>query len=692
MNGKRTQWRETAVLVLAAVAAYGPALGAGFVFDDWILLVHHPLIQAADGLRRIWATTEAPDYYPVTWTSWWLQWRLWGNDPFGYHAVNVLLHAVNVVLLVRVLRAVFGAPTPVPSVGGERRTAPTPGPSVGGERRTAPTPGPSGEGERGMSDLAWWVGLVFAVHPVNVSAVAWVSSHKTVLCTSLFLASVLAWLRWQGIGTVTAKRQQAGALHISARWYMASLGLFALSLLAKPGAVMWPVVMLGLAWWKHRPVTLRDFIRCLPFLVLSAAIAPVTVWFQGVRVLAGESAEVGGLLTRLALAGQAVWFYVWKALAPVGLCAIYPKWPIDTGNPVVYLPGVAVVAVLAACAWRGWAAGRTRKGAPTIGDETGRGRTEARPSEGGGGLWRAVVAGFGYYVVMLFPVLGFFDQGFYRYTWVADHWQYLALPGLIALVVGAVQSSAFRVQGSGFTVVPKESRSRPEGRSHNVKVVVAGAVVVVLAVLTWKQATLYHDDERLWLDTIAKNPAAWLAHYNLGIVLAQQGKFDEAVASYEQALRYKPDDVETLDNLGAALNAQGRLAEAVARWRQAVRYRPTDAAAHNNLGIAYARQGDLDRARREFKLALMIEPNDFESRANLGSVYLSLGRYAEAAAQFQAALRINPNVMSLRLSLGVALTQLGWKDEAMAELRAVLQVEPSNSVARAALRQLGVAE
>jgi Flp pilus assembly protein TadD len=289
-------------------------------------------------------------------------------------------------------------------------------------------------------------------------------------------------------------------------------------------------------------------------------------------------------------------------------------------------------------------------------------------------------------------VLGFFDQGFYRYTWVADHWQYLALPGLIALVVGAVQSSAFRVQGSGFTVVPKESRSRPEGRSHNVKVVAAGAVVVVLAVLTWKQATLYHDDERLWRDTIAKNPAAWLAHYNLGIVLAQQGKFDEAVASYEQALRYKPDDVETLDNLGAALNAQGRLAEAVARWRQAVRYRPTDAAAHNNLGIAYARQGDLDRARREFKLALMIEPNDFESRANLGSVYLSLGRYAEAAAQFQAALRINPNVMSLRLSLGVALTQLGWKDEAMAELRAVLQVEPSNSVARAALRQLGVAE
>ncbi len=647
--------RENVVLVVAAVLAYLPALRAGFVFDDWILLVHHPLIQASDGLRRIWATAEAPDYYPVTWTSWWLQWRLWGNDPFGYHAVNLALHAVNVVLLVRVLR-----------------------------RLEAPG--------------AWWVGLLFAVHPVNVSAVAWISSHKTLLCMAFFLASVLAWLRFVGEG---ARRWW---------WYAASIGLFALSLLAKPGAVMWSVVMLGLAWLEEtRSIASGDgwrprrsvALHCLPFLVLSAAIAPVTVWFQGVRVLAGESAEVGGFLTRLALAGQAVWFYVWKALAPVGLCAIYPKWPIDTGNPLVYVPGVAVVAVFAWCAWCGWrgrkarggvaTAGRDKNVAPTtmIGD-AGRDR-EVAPTRGGrtadGGLGsgrptgegcRAVLMGFGYYVVMMFPVLGFFDQGFYRYTWVADHWQYLALPGLIAL--GVERASSLSAHGE---------RRQPRWSPHNV---LGAAVVVVLAVLTWRQAALYHDDERLWRDTIAKNPAAWLAHYNLGIVLAQQGKFDEAIASYEQALRYKPDDVETLDNLGAALNAQGRLAEAVTRWRQAVRYRPTDAAAHNNLGIAYARQGDLDRARREFKLALMIEPNDFESHANLGSVYLSLGRFAEAAEQFQAALRIRPDVMSLHLSLGVALTQLGWKDEALAELRMVLQVEPSNSVARAALRQLGVAE
>ncbi len=647
MTGKRSELRENLALVVAAVLAYLPALRAGFVFDDWILLLNHPLIQAADGLRRIWATTEAPDYYPITWTSWWLQWRLWGNDPFGYHAVNLALHAVNVVLLVRVLR-----------------------------RLEAPG--------------AWWVGLLFAVHPVNVSAVAWISSHKTLLCMLFFLASVLAWLRFVGEG---ARRW---------RWYIASVGLFALSLLAKPGAVMWPVVMLGLVWWRRGQVTLRDFFQCLPFLVLSAAIAPVTVWFQAVRVLGGESAEVGGFLTRLALAGEAIWFYVWKALAPVGLCAIYPKWRIDTGNPLVYVPGAAVVAVFAWCAWCGWrerkvrnevaTAGRDKNVAPTttaVGD-AGRDR-EVAPTRGGktadggrgtgrptGEVWRAVWVGFGYYVVMMFPVLGFFDQGFYRYTWVADHWQYLALPGLIALVVE--RASSLSAHGE---------RRRPRWSPHHV---LGTAVVVVLAALTWRQATLYHDDERLWRDTIAKNPSAWLAHYNLGIVLAQQGKFDEAIASYEQALRYKPDDVETLDNLGAALNAQGRLAEAVTRWRQAVRHRPADAAAHNNLGIAYARQGDLDRAQREFKLSLMINPNDFESHANLGSVYLSQGRFAEAAEQFHAALRINPGVMSLHLSLGVALTQLGWKDEALAELRMVLQVEPSNSVARAALRQLGVAE
>jgi Flp pilus assembly protein TadD len=580
--------RETGVIVLAVALAYLPALRGGFVFDDWILLVQHPLVHAADGLRRIWLTTEAPDYYPVTWTMWWLEWQLWGANPFGYHLVNIVLHAVNAILIVQVLRRL----------------------EVRG---------------------AWFAGLVFAVHPVNVAAVAWISEQKTMLCMGFFLGTMLAYLRFE------SNRQW--------RWYAASVGWFALSLLAKPAAVMWPVVLLGMAWWRKRQVTRRDLVQCLPFTLMSVAIAPVTVWFQAVRVLGGEPARTDGFLARLAGAGWAVWFYLFKALVPVQLCMIYPRWQIDPRNLLVYLPGLLLVIALATC----WVKRQT---------------------------WgRDALAGAGYFLVMLFPVLGFFDQGYYRYSFVADHWQYLPIVGVIALVVGGGRLSA------------RFGRSRPEGRSP--RLILGVVIVIFLGVLTWNQSRLYLNDETLWRDTVKKNPSAWLAQCNLGIALAQQGQLDEAVAAYGNALRYKPDDADTLSNLGTVLAQQGRTAEAIDHWRLALRYRPDDSVAHNYLGIAYSQQGNPELARREFLAFTLLRPNDFEAHANLGSVYLTLGRLPEAAKQFQAALRINPTVMPVQLSLGVTLARLGEVEGATAALTEVLRVEPSNHVARAALAQLG---
>ena len=549
----RFQFRETAVIALAAVLVYLPSLRGGFVFDDWILLIQQPLIHAADGLRRIWFTAEAPDYYPVTWTSWWLQWQLWGAHPLGYHVVNVLLHAVNAVLVFQVLKRL----------------------EVRG---------------------AWLAGLLFAVHPVNVAAVAWISEQKTTLAMLFFLTTVLSYLRFEKDGRWG--------------WYTMSVGCYLLSLLAKPAAVMWPVVLLGLAWWKRRPVTRRDLVQCLPFVLLSLVIAPLTVWFQAVRVLEGQTARADGFLARLAGAGWAVWFYLFKALVPVRLSMIYPKWEIDPANVFGYLPGLLLVAVLAYC----WSKRAT---------------------------WgRDVLAGGGYFLVMLFPVLGFFDQGFYRYSLVADHWQYLPILGVIALAASGAAK-----------LVARSDELRRTGAAR----ALGAAVVITFGGLTWVQSGVYLDDETLWRDTVAKNPTAWLAHYNFGVQLAAKGQLAEATAAYEAAVRLKPDYADALSNLGIALWQQGRTEEAMSRWRAAVRCQPDHIETLNNLGAAYAQRADFKRAAFYFSLVLTLQPNDSEAHANLGMVYLSQGKRAQAAAQFQAALRADPMNQVAR----AALQQLG---------------------------------
>jgi tetratricopeptide (TPR) repeat protein len=552
----RFPFREAAVIVLAAVLAYLPALRGDFVFDDSILLIEQQLIHAADGLWRIWFTAEACDYYPVTWTVCWLQWQLWGPHPLGYHIVNILLHAVNAVLVFQVLKRL----------------------EIRG---------------------AWLAGLLFAVHPVNVAAVAWISEQKTTLAMLFFLATVLSFLRFE-------RNQRWG-------WYFLSVGCYLLSLLAKPAAVMWPVVLLGLAWWRRRRLARADFARSLPFLLLSVVIAPVTVWFQAVRVLGGHVARTDGFPARLASAGWAVWFYLFKALIPVRLSMIYPKWEINPANVLVYLPGLLLVAGLVWC----WSKHKTWGG--------------------------DILAGCGYFVVMLFPVLGFFDQGFYRYSLVADHWQYLPIVGIIALVAGGAAKAVAR------SMEARRTAARALGT----------AVIIILGALTWVQSGVYFNNETLWRDTVAKNPNAWLAHYNLGVQLAAKGQFADAMASYEEAVRLKPDYADALGNLGVALAQQGRMEEAMARWRTALRYQPDHAETLNNLGTASARRGDFENAALYFSRVLKTQPNDADAHASLGMVYRSQGKVTQAIEQFQAALRCNPANESARR----ALAQLGASEQ-----------------------------
>jgi len=269
-------------LVLAVALCYLPAMSAGFVWDDDLLVTENPLVKGADSLPYIWASSAATDYTPLTTTAFWLQWRLWADNPVGYHFVNILLFALSALLLWRVIELLA-------------------------------IPG------------AWLGALLFAVHPVNVASVAWIAELKNALSLPLYLAAVACWLRFLDSRKI-------------APWLLA-LAATALALLSKGSTVILPLVLLLCLWWKQRRVRGCDLLWLLPFFLLAALGALATIHFQSRLVEAAPAP----MPERIARAGHAIWFYLGKDVWPFALCAVYPKWRLD-GNflPLILAAGLAV--------------------------------------------------------------------------------------------------------------------------------------------------------------------------------------------------------------------------------------------------------------------------------------------------------------------------------------------------------------
>ncbi len=540
------------LLVGLTFIAYLPALRGGFVFDDGPLIIMNRLVRAHDGLYRFWFTTEASDYYPLTGSFWWLQWRVFGYHAIGYHAVNILLHTANAILVwVILLRLKI--------------------------------PG------------AWLAGLVFALHPVNAATVAWISEQKNTLSMLFSAVAFLLYLRFYEDGRW--------------RWYGFSLAAFLLALFSKTAVVMLPVVLLGCVWWVRGRLRWKDLVCSAPFFVFSLALGLVTIWFQHHRALQGHLVRSDGFLARLAAAGWVPWFYLYKTLLPVHLTLMYPKWSIDASRWVSYLPG----ALLFLCFLVFW---RER-------------RTWGRP----------LLFGLGYFVATLVPVLGFFDQGFYSYSLVADHWQYYSIVGVIALTVAAGEEVFRRI-----------------GDQHRWwGMAVAVGMLAMLGAATWQRGCVYASEEALWQDTVSKNPQAWRACINLGAALKQAGKLEAAVGYFEQALRLQPDSAEAHNDLGDALWQQGKMPEAIRHFEQALRIKPQYAEAHGNLGNALAQLGRDQEAIRHFEQALQINPDFAEVHNNLGNALLRQGKIPEAIEHYQQALRIYPEFAEAHLNLAIAL-------------------------------------
>jgi len=541
-NAWRSPGAGAALIALLTVLVYLPALRAGLVWDDRSLITENPLIKASDGLYRFWFTADTPDYRPLTWSLWWLEWRLWGANAMGYHMVNVLLHAADALLVWVVLRRLK-------------------------------IPG------------AWLAAAVFAVHPVNVATGAWISEQKNTLSMLLFAVAILLYLRFDERGRW--------------RWYGLSLVSCWLAVLSKTAVVMLPVVLLGCLWWRHGRIRMRDWLCALPYFAASLALSVVTI-IQHHRALEGTAVQTGGFPARLATAGWVPWFYLSKALLPIDLTVVYPKWEVDPSRWVSYMPGIILVGGLIVFWWK-------------------------RRSWG-----RPLFFALGYFVVMLFPVLGFFDQAFYRYSWVADHWQYYSIIGVIALMVAA-----------GVAVC------RHMGERGRVGGVLASAILLaVLGGASWKRTHVYADSETLWRDNVARNPNAWVAQYNLGVLLRESHRIQDAIAQYQETLRIKPDVPEAYYSLGVALGQIGRVREAIADYEQALRIEPHYVNAQNNLAwllatSAPAEGGDPVRAVALARMACDRPGDEAAARLDtLAVAYAAAGQFRDAIATSQKAIAV----------------------------------------------------
>lgn len=617
-NGRRMQharqqsdgrwWIGALALLLLVFACYYPSIQGDFIWDDDANVSANPTLRSLKGLALTWSDPHAnQQFYPLTHTSFWIEYQLWELWPTGYRLTNLLLHALIAILLWRALRRLA-------------------------------LPG------------AWAAAAIFAVHPVHVETVAWITERKNLLSAVFYMASFLVYWKW-----AVADTDQRGRGR-----YVAALLLFGCALLSKSAIVTLPVILLLLLWWKRGRLQRADLLPVLPMVAMGLAMGIATWILEHGHVGASGAAWKLSLSERLIVSSRALWFYATKLILPFDLNFIYPRWVLERWHWLFPIAAAALPLLL----WR-W---REKIG-------------------------RGPFTGVAYFGLTLSPALGLIGFYFQIYAFVQDHLQYLASIGLIATATALAARHL-------------ASRSRIAAQ------LLLALLLLLLGGMSWQRSAIFTDQERLWTETLARNPDAWMARVNLGLVYEAQERRDEALEQYRlaltddnllkdkahfniarildqrgasakaeqhyrQALEFNPNSVEALIGYGNLMTYAERTDEAISYYRRALEVEPRAVIARYNLAMRLSSQGLNTQAELELREALRQVPFYVDAMDGLGRILGLQDRHAEAAEQYRGVLSYDPSRAEIHYNLAHSLERLEDLDQAEFHYREAIRLQPT---------------
>jgi tetratricopeptide (TPR) repeat protein len=570
------------LLAGSTLASYWPVLSCGFIsLDDPTYFSDNAQVLGGLSWASVfWAFRSyyASNWHPLAWLSHMLDAEVFGKGAMGPHGVNLLFHIANALLLFFLLRKMTGA-----------------------HWRSA------------------FVAGLFALHPLHVESVAWISERKDVLSTFFGMLSLLAYARHVQESGVASLKSKA--------WYWLALACYSLGLMSKPMLVTLPFVMLLLDYWplqRFRPSHLPRLLwEKTPFMLMSAASSVVTVLAQKAAM-----ASIIRLSMHQRVVNATVSYarYLGKTFWPLELALPYPHpgiWPVEEIALAAALTGaISVGAVLAArrfpFAFTGW-------------------------------FW---------FCGMLVPVIGLIQVGVQS---MADRYTYMPLIGLFLVLVWGLAAAAARWRVPGPAVG-----------------MAAATVLVLCGIRTHQQVGLWHDSERLFRHALAVTKDNSVALNVMGIALAQQGRLDEAVKYYRWSLQLQPTDADAHFNLGNALVDQRQYAEAVASFEATLSLKPEYYEARNNLANTLVKLGRPGQAAEQYRLALKQQPDAARIHVNLAAILAGQGDYGAAALHYRRALKEMGDDAGIHYALGLALAMQGRWDEAIAHYNQTLRHWPDN--------------
>lgn len=528
--------------------AYSQVFDAGYIWDDHAHVSQNPTLKDFHGLKQIWLQARQPvQYYPLTFTAFWVQYQLWGNNSQGYHLFNIFLHVVNATMVWTILQRL---------------------------------------GVRG----AFYIAVIFAVHPVHVESVAWITELKNILSTMFYLLAVKAFLYSCSPENASQKSDSSNILN-----YCLSLVFFVFSLLSKTVTCTLPVILLLLVWWKKNGIDRRDLKRILPFFILAVAPTVHTAWLEANKYGAIGTDWDFTYVERILIASRALYFYVVKLLVPLNLTFSYPRFNIDPSEWAQYLYVLVDLAVV----YYLWM---------------------MRKKIGKGPL-----VGVLFFVITIAPALGFINFFTMLYSFVADHYQYTASIGLITLFVAGI-----------INLISKRTDS----------IVVINSIFIVLFIiygtLTWHQCRIYKNPLTLYEDIIEKNPNSWFAYNNRAVYFEQNGDLEQALEYYTKSINLKPYAYLYL-NRGNIYLKDHKYQLAIADYNKAIELSPSMANIYNNRGNVYLNIKEYELALKDFNRALFLEPNFTQPLMNIGIIYGYKKEHQNALRYFEKAIANSEN-------------------------------------------------